>query len=293
LSSNVFDLSLGIREKSGGTSRQRVRLARAIDVGTVKDLMRRLRPFAVLLAMAAITLLSGCVYLRLLQLKLQLGRFDQNFEVVDRDGLVLTFKHPVLLDRDLHEFFKWTPDATERVGTAERWRFRWVKDSLANTEEPHPAELTFDALFIDHKLVKLSAPETFFAATIPKQLAVAAVRSLGHAQIDENKRQASSAISTQALEDAAAEQFLSKDGIRKALGMPVEQRGQLDSPQWYYRFRPASSHQTFASNGMVDMTFTFDPATNRVRLMRGKTAFGEVVFDTTKTAQGGAMHVGM
>ena len=41
------------------------------------------------------------------------------------------------------------------------------------------------------------------------------------------------------------------------------------------------------------MTFTLDASTRRVLLMKGKAAFGSVVFDTTKTAQGGGMHMGM
>jgi flagellar biosynthesis component FlhA len=41
------------------------------------------------------------------------------------------------------------------------------------------------------------------------------------------------------------------------------------------------------------MTFTFDASTHRVLLMKGKTAFGSVIFDTTKTAQGGNMHTGI
>ena len=238
-------------------------------------------------------LCSGCVYLHLLQLKLQLADFDKNFEVDARDGLTLTFKNPVLLDEDVQSFFKWTPDTRKSVGMAERWHFRWVKDRVAADGGRPPVELAIDALFSEHKLVRLSAPEAFFAASMPKQLALAAIRSLGHANVDKEKRRADSQLSASDLEAAAADRFLTENGILAALGAPVEKRGTATAPEWWYHFTPGSSHQHFGDGGAVDMTFTLDASTHRVLLMKGKTAFGSVVFDTTKTAQGGNVQAGI
>ena len=238
-------------------------------------------------------LCSGCVYLHLLQLKLQLADFDRNFEVDPRDGLTLTFKNPVLLDEDVQSFFKWTPDTRESAGTAERWHFRWVKDRVASDGDRPRVELSIDAWFSEHKLVRLSAPETFFAASMPKKLALAAIRSLGHAAVDKEKRRADSQISASDLEAAATDRFLTENGILAALGSPVEKRGTAAAPEWWYHFTPGSSYQHFGEGGAVDMTFTLDASTHRVLLMKGKTAFGSVVFDTMKTAKGGNVHAGI
>jgi hypothetical protein len=127
---------------------------------------------------------------------------------------------------------------------------------------------------------------------MPKTLALAAIRSLGHASVDKEKRRADSQISACDLEAAAADRFLTETGILAALGAPVEKRGTATAPEWWYHFTPGSSHQHFGDGGAVDMTFTLDASTHRVLLMKGKTAFGSVNFDTTKTAQGGNMHTG-
>ena len=252
----------------------------------------RMRVLLTLGLVTGILLCSGCVYWHLLQLKLQLADFDKNFEVDARDGLSLTFKNPVLLDEDVQSFFRWAPDTRNSVGTAERWHFRWVKDRVAADGDRPPVELTIDAMFSEHKLVRFSAPEAFFAASMPKQLALAAIRSLGHANVDKERRQADSQISASDLDAAAADRFLTEGGILAALGAPVEKRGSAAAPEWWYHFTPGSSHQHFGDGGAVDMTFTFDASTQRVLLMKGKTAFGSVNFDTTKTAQGGNMHTG-
>lgn len=241
-----------------------------------------------LLAFAAIALLGGgCVYLRLLQLKLQLGDFDQNFAVDTRDGLVLTFKHPVILDEDVEKFFHWVPDARQRSGTAEKWHFGWVKDAAPDAAGQPPVEIGLDLIFNEGKLVKLIAPEKFFAAALPKSLALAGLRSLGHAKIDREKRRADSTISSDELKDAAADRFLTRPGLLEALGQPSAPptaKGAWE--MWRYQFSPFSKKQRFGDSGVIEVTFTLDPATGKVRVMDGKTMFGRIVFDTTHVGPG-------
>jgi hypothetical protein len=235
-----------------------------------------------LLALGAVTLLcGGCVYLRLLQLKLQLGDFDQNFAVDSRDGLTLTFKNPVLLDEDVEKFFHWVPDARQRSGTAEKWHFAWVKEPAPGEAGQPPVEIGFDLFFSGQKLVKIFAPEEFFAASMPKSLAVAALRSLGHAKVDQDKRQAASTIGSEELQTAAADRFLSRPGLLAALGQPSTRTTKEGLEEWHYQFSPFSKRQRFGDSGVVDVNFTLDPATGKVRLMKGRTMFGGFAFDTT------------
>lgn len=240
-------------------------------------------------------LLSGCVYLHLLQLKLQLLNFEKNFAVDTRDGLALTFNHPMLLDEDVASFFNWVPDSRQQIGTAEKWHFAWVKDKAAGSTETDVVELEFDLYFTDHKLVKIVAPERFFAATMPKSLALAALRSLGHADVNKEKRSASSTIGSQDLQAAAADRFLTEDGLLEALGEPGTRTAKDNAEEWHYTFAPASARQRFGDSGAVDVTFTLDPATRKVRLMKGRTMFGSIVFDTTHVGPNdtGTMHAAL
>ena len=242
---------------------------------------------------ATALLFSGCVYLHLLQLKLQLAHFDKNFAVDTHDGVALTFNHPMLLDEDVESFFKWVPDSRQRIGQVEKWHFAWVKDKPAG--ESDTVELAFDLFFIDHKLVKIVAPERFFAATMPKSLALAALRSLGHAEVNKENRSASSTISSQELQTAAADRFLTGDGLRDALGPPNTRSTKGDTLEWHYRFSPISQRQKFGDSGVVDVTFTLDAATRKVKVMKGRTMFGSIVFDTTHVGPNdtGTMHAAL
>lgn len=238
------------------------------------------RVFAAVLVLLTLTL-TGCVYLRLLQLKLQLRDFERNFDVQTAEGLTLTMKNPVLLDEDIEQFFHWRPETRKRIGSAERWEFRWVKDNVPADGDRPPVELSLDLLFADHKLTKLHAPETFFVATVPKALALSALHSLGGAKVDKAKRTAESTIGGNALAEAASERFLNQEGVKAALGEPVDVIPDEAKPKWHYGFHPASPQQRFGDTGVVEVTFTFDARTHRVLLMDGKTVFGRIVFDTT------------
>jgi hypothetical protein len=249
--------------------------------------VRRFRRSVFLAGLAAVALvLGGCVYLRLLQLKLQLGDFEKNFAVATDDGLALTFNHPVLLDEDVEKFFHWVPDSRQRIGTAEKWHFAWVKNAASAGRDESPTEIAFDLYFNHRKLVKIVAPERFFAATMPKSLALAAVRSLGHAKVDQKKRTADSTIGSAELQNAATDRFLSEDGLLDALGKPTSIVTHDETVEWRYEFAPISSRQRFGDGGVVDVTFTLDAVTRKVRLMKGRTVFGSIVFDTTHVGAG-------
>jgi hypothetical protein len=240
------------------------------------------RGLAAALILLTLTL-TGCVYLRLLQLKLQLRDFDRNFDVQTTEGLTLTMKNPVLLDDDIEEFFHWRPETRKKIGSAERWEFRWTKDRVSADGDRQPVELSFDLLFVEHKLTKLHVPETFFVATVPKRLAISSLRSLGGARVDKARRTAESTIGSDALAEVASERFLSEDGIKAALGEPMEVVADEARPKWHYRFHPVSPQQRLGETGLIEVTFTFEAATHRVWLMDGKTAFGRIIFDTTQT----------
>ncbi|MBM3855124.1 MAG: hypothetical protein FJ399_18545, partial [Verrucomicrobia bacterium] len=84
---------------------------------------RRFRAAA--LALCAL-LLGGCVYLRLLEVKLQLAKFDRYFALRSDDGLVILCQKPVIRPDDVR-WFGVKPETVRRLGHAEEWQIRWVK----------------------------------------------------------------------------------------------------------------------------------------------------------------------
>jgi hypothetical protein len=114
------------------------------DSGAVCRWLRR-RATAVGLAGVAL-LLGGCVYLRLLQLKRQLADFDANFTVQVTSGLRLNCLHPVVLADDLR-FLGFYPARTRKLGAAEQWTIRWLKEPPPNAREKQRYEIGFDLYF--------------------------------------------------------------------------------------------------------------------------------------------------
>jgi len=198
----------------------------------------------------------------------------------------------MLLDEDVESFFHWIPDTRTHIGSAEKWHFAWIKEKAPDDHDHDSVELAFDLFFVDHKLVKIVAPERFFAATMPKSLALAALRSLGHADVNKEQRSASSTISAQDLQTAATDRFLTAGGLLEALGQPGTRTTKDAAVEWHYQFAPISKRQKFGDSSVVDVTFTLDPATQKVRLMKGRTMFGSIVFDTTHVGPNdtGTMH---
>jgi hypothetical protein len=217
------------------------------------------------LALATLLLLSGCVYLRLLELKNQLADFDRFFAVDLHDGVKLTLKKPVLLDEDM-AFFKLVPESRERIGTAERWRFRWIKANAGPEEIPENYEVTGDFIFSQHKLSKVILPERLFAF-IPKANFIGMLKSVGHAQIDREKRTATSSYNG----DIPIAP-MTQGQIGTMLGVPYETNETAEGIACRYRYQKATPDQRA---GSIDITFLVNPADHRVLRLKGR------IFDAT------------
>jgi len=231
--------------------------------------MRRLAAFALV---ACSLCLGGCVYLRLLELKNQLADFDRYFAADARDGLTLTFLKPVLLDEDM-TFLNLAPESRHRIGVADRWHFRWIKAPVAADGGARVYDETADFIFVDHKLAKLILPESFFIF-FPKPIALAGLRAIGHSTVDRAHRTATSRL-TEELENVPAPREVDLSAALGAPGEIVEHDGQ---PQWHYRLNPATTDQRSLP---IDIKFTLDPASRRVRRVEGVLLIGTFSFDFT------------
>ena len=227
------------------------------------------RAAAVLAGALASVLLGGCIYLRLLELRNQLAHFDRFFDTDLRTGVRITCKQPVLLDGDM-AFFKLAPESRARAGVAERWQFRWIKASRGPGENPGDYEVAVDFIFVEHKLTRVILPERLFVF-IPKQFFLTIVRAFGHAQVDKQKRTASASVH----EDFGPDQMppqLTRAGLSAMLGAPFESKETAAGLRWHYQYRAASADQR---SGHIDITFTLDPANQKVRRIQGR------IFDLT------------
>lgn len=218
-----------------------------------------------------VLLFSGCIYLRLLELKNQLADFERYFATDLRDGVKITCRTPVFLDKDM-AFFHLAPESRQRVGVAERWHFRWLKDGAAPDANPGSDEFAMDLIFVDHRLTRVILPERLFAF-VPKHFFLTVVRAFGGAQIDREHRTARAWVHEDLGPDKIPPPPTGSE-LRAQLGAPVETRETPAGLIWRYSYKPATADQ---HSGRIEATFTLNPATGHLRRMQARIL--ELTFD--------------
>jgi hypothetical protein len=224
---------------------------------------------ALLLATATALLLSGCVYLRLLEVKHQIAAFDRNFATETDNGVRIICRNPVLLADDIR-WIGLAPESTKRVGSAEQWQVRWVKQLPPDIHEAGEFDIVLELLFVHDKLTRISIPERYFAF-MPKALLLDLLRSLGGAQVDKRSRSIEAQL-------AAARPDL--PGIQKLLGRPSSEITQGSETQFRYRYVPVSTTR-LARSAVFDVTVHFNTTSGEMLRWEGQTPVGKVGFKFT------------
>lgn len=225
------------------------------------------------LLLAGLTLfLSGCVYLRLLELKKQLGRFDRHFSLATDDGLTLILHTPVLRPDDI----RWIgvkPERITRLGQAEHWHVRWVKQLPPGVKEANDYDIVIEMSFAAAKLTRASVPERYFAL-MPKTFVTGVIKSVGGGRI--NKSQKGIEATVGAAEVAAARPKL--PAIDQLLGQPTEEKTDGANTIVRYRYIPVTPEP---DPGVFDMRLTFDTKSGELLKWQGVTPVGRIGFDFT------------
>ena len=219
-------------------------------------------------------LLGGCVYLRLLELKRQLSRFDENFLIPATEDLSIQCLHPVLQTDDL----RWLGAAPKtnivRDG-GEDWAIRWVKEPDPGTKEEHPYEMEIDARFVAGRLVEVRIPKRYLAY-ISKDLFVNMLRSTGAAKIDRDNRKADAQTETPA---SAALPNLST--IKAMMGEPTRKVITPDRITHFYRYRLDAVGVT---SKPIEASFTFDAVSGELQKFTAKLPRGTINYDFQPTS---------
>jgi hypothetical protein len=225
---------------------------------------------AAIALVAGTLLLSGCVYLRLLELKKQIGRFDEYFGLQTRDGIAIICHEPVLRTGDI----RWIgvmPESTRKLGVAEQWHVRWVKQLPPGVTEKMEYDIVLELGFAQDKLTRVAIPERYFAV-MPKQFLIGVIKTVGRGRIDKSRKQLEATVS--AAEVAAARPNL--PSIDKLLGQPSEEREDGTRTIVRYRYVPSTKE---SRAGVFDMQLTFDTKSGELLKWQGVTPVGKIGFD--------------
>jgi hypothetical protein len=219
---------------------------------------------------AVAVLLSGCVYLRLLELKHQIAAFDRNFAVSTESGVRIECRNPVLLTGDV----KWiglAPEHTKTVGVAQDWDVRWVKDLPPDVHETGAFDIVIQMRFVEDKLTRVAIPERYFAV-MSKTLLIDLLRSLGGAKVDRDRR---------SIEAQLASSRPDLPAIGKLLGLPTDRKIEESRTILHYRYVPVATAR-LARAAVFDMTLRFDTSTGQLLRWGGRTPVGSVGFNFEK-----------
>ena len=224
-------------------------------------------------AVALALLGSGCVYLRLLELKRQFSQFERFFALQTDDGIRLLCQTPVLFMDDVR-WIGLRPETTRKLGRAEQWHVRWVKQLSAGMTEKGTFFIAIDLTFADGKLSAVAIPEMYFEL-LPKSFVIGVIKSLGRAKVDHSARTAEAAVSAE--EVALAQPKM--PSIGKILGQPTESRVEGRHTIDRYRYVPATQE---SRAGVFEMTLRFDTATGELLHWHGRTPMGNIAFSFAK-----------
>ena len=198
---------------------------------------------------------SGCVLLRLIQLKVQLNEFEKNIRVETGKGLTFTFLNPVLLDRDVLLLGKRPPTMIIPHGREEIWRYVFNKVYKKPVHEPHRSVVPLDLFFREHLLFKAAMPRQFME-DLPRVFIVESLKELGRAEIRPNERLVMGAFSNpDPLEKAP---LLKRKDLLELLGQPYHTRTNAAKLEmvYIYRLKKADSDKK-KKTGSLWLRFTF------------------------------------
>lgn len=224
-------------------------------------------------AAAVVLLSSGCVYLRLLELKRQFAQFERHFALQTDDGIRLLCQTPVLRMDDVR-WIGLRPETIKQLGQAELWHVRWLKQLPAGVTEEGTFHLAIDLTFANGKLTGFAIPETYFKL-LPKTFVIGVIKSLGGAKVDQSARTAEAAVSAESV--ALAQPKM--PSIEKILGRPTESRVEGAQTIDRYRYVPATNE---SRAGVFEMTLRFDTASGELRHWHGRTPMGTIAFRFAK-----------
>ena len=193
--------------------------------------------------------LTGCIYVRLLTLKGQLGRFDDYFEVVEDRDVVLVFKKPVLYSDDVVRLMESPPSYRAEYGRILSLTYVLEKMYLKGNTEEGNFDVFIGFVCTRNKLVQVLLDRKIFAF-FPKEMFVDALKAFGGGEIDQQRRTLTTRLET--LEKQP--RLLLIDEVESLLGLPYMIRGNEYWYKYVYKQPPDYDGENIYSN----LYITFD-----------------------------------
>ena len=174
--------------------------------------------------------ISGCVLLRLLEVKRQLNDFNNYFQINDQNGFSLVFLNPTLHTDDILWLAKRPPTSKEVKDQVEVWTYLFEKDYRGQKDEEGNFDIPIVMLFEKDKLNEIRFPERFLKV-LSKPLLARMFESMGSAEINEWNRSASSKF-----EGKDSMEIPKKEQVTLVLGKPFYNKDSKSDSIFTYKY---------------------------------------------------------
>lgn len=216
--------------------------------------------------------ITGCVYLHLLEVRGQLSKFENYFEISDKNGLTIVFLKPVLLTGDIIWFIELGPTSEEEIDQGRLWRYIFEKQYPGPKDEKGDFDIPVVMLFQrDDKLREIRFPERFLEF-VSKPLLIKMFKSMGYSQISKLRRSATSRFEGSSME------IPKKQFILKVLGRPFNIENSDHTSRLVYKYnlkkgKPADKDFNILVN------FTFQQGDDRLQKAEGNIGDIKLLMD--------------
>ncbi len=228
--------------------------------------MNRLLRYLVLALL--LTSLSACVWFRLLELKNQLAKFDENFAIEASDHFTLVFKNPVLLNDDFVTLAKLQPTSKEQTPTGSRWIQAFHKIDAKGRLQPG-VDFFFTLDFDQDDYLTRWDFSPIFMVMVPAKFFEDSIRSLAKGKVDEASRKYKVDPKDRAKITVPPPTL---QQIKQAMGEPLEKSKEDGKNVYVYRFMVDSPwiDKDYQDRRFTDVKLYFDPKTEELTRMGGR-----------------------
>ncbi|OAH97289.1 hypothetical protein [Methylomonas methanica] len=230
------------------------------------------RFFRLFLAFALLSTMTGCLHwLHAYQTYLQMDEFDRYFAVTSKEDFTVHFKQPKLLSEDFVSLAKLHASSEERTGDGKRWRY-WFRKIDKDSKLIAP-EISFylDLAFNKEDKITDWTFSNLFLQIAPPEFLEASFRSLGGAEINEEKKQLRAKADQ--MEKIAA-LLPKKATVIKQLGEPLEITDEEKQEVYLYHFRLDAKdiEEGYEDRALSEVRLMFDKTTSELIKMSGRFA---------------------
>ncbi|ANE54400.1 hypothetical protein [Methylomonas sp. DH-1] len=225
-----------------------------------------------LLAFILLSTMTGCLYwLHAYQTYLQMDEFDRYFSVVSKDDFTVHFKKPKLFSEDFVSLAKLHASSEEQTADGKRWRYWFRKIDKDGKQVAPEVSFYLDLAFNKEDKITDWTFSNLFLQIAPPEFLEASFRSLGGAEINEEKKQLKAKAGQ--LEKIAA-LLPKKSQVVKQLGEPLEITQEEKQEVYLYHFRLEAKEieEGYEDRALSEVRLMFDKETAEMVKMSGRFA---------------------